>query len=106
MSEPVTDYIAWEHYQTRANVEASEEVRWLPRHHGWDLLVPGTDLWIFDGRLIRSLERRAPRLKPQLYTSRARAEQSRYRTLDLGRPGIVLVHRASAKGLGFDTVVI
>jgi hypothetical protein len=47
-----------------------------------------------------------PRLKPQLYTARARAAQGRYRTLDLGRPGIVLVHRASAKGLGFDTVVI
>ncbi|WP_405908997.1 AAA family ATPase [Streptomyces sp. NBC_00828] len=56
--------------------------------------------------LLGSLERRAPRLKPQLYTSRARASQGRYRTLDLGRPGIVLVHRASAKGLGFDTVVI
>ena len=56
--------------------------------------------------LLGSLERRAPRLKPQAYTSRARAAQSRYRTLDLGRPGIVLVHRASAKGLGFDIVVI
>ncbi|WP_234335385.1 MULTISPECIES: DNA helicase [Streptomyces] len=56
--------------------------------------------------LLGSLERRAPRLKPQLYTSRARAAQGRYRKLDLGRPGIVLIHRASAKGLGFDTVVI
>lgn len=56
--------------------------------------------------LLGSLERRAPRLKPQVYTSRARAGQGRYRTLDLDRPGIVLVHRASAKGLGFDTVVI
>ncbi|MEU9480162.1 DNA helicase [Streptomyces sp. NPDC048191] len=54
--------------------------------------------------LLGSLERRAPRLKPQLYTSQATG--GRYRTLDLARPGIVLVHRASAKGLGFDTVVI
>ncbi len=53
VSQPVTDYIAWEHYQTRANVEAGEEVRWLSRHRAWDLLVPGTDLWIFDGRLMR-----------------------------------------------------
>lgn len=53
VSEPVTDYIAWEHYQTRANVEAGELVRWLPRHRAWDLLLPGTDLWIFDGRLMR-----------------------------------------------------
>ncbi|MFF4559471.1 DNA helicase [Streptomyces sp. NPDC001435] len=54
--------------------------------------------------LLGSIEHRAPRLKPQLYTSMAK--EGRYRTLDLGRPGIVLVHRASAKGLGFDTVVI
>lgn len=53
VSEPVTDYIAWEHYQTRANVEAGEQVRWLPRHHAWDLLLPGSDMWIFDGGLLR-----------------------------------------------------
>ncbi|MBN0043132.1 hypothetical protein JS756_03180 [Streptomyces actuosus] len=53
VSEPVTDYIRWEHYQTRANVEAGEQVRWLPRHRAWDLLLPGADLWIFDGRLMR-----------------------------------------------------
>ncbi|MFI6016791.1 DNA helicase [Streptomyces sp. NPDC051287] len=56
--------------------------------------------------LLGSLERRAPKLRPQLYTSRARRGQGRYRTLDLDRPGIVLVHRVSAKGLEFDTVVI
>ncbi|MCF2126268.1 DNA helicase [Strepomyces sp. STD 3.1] len=56
--------------------------------------------------LLGSLQRRAPRLRPQVYTSRARDARSRYRTLELDRPGIVLVHRASAKGLGFDTVVI
>ncbi|WP_258564012.1 DNA helicase [Streptomyces himalayensis] len=54
--------------------------------------------------LLGSLERRAPRLKPQMYT--AKATQGRYRNLDLSRPGVVLVHRASAKGLGFDTVVV
>ncbi|GGV19342.1 DUF6879 family protein [Streptomyces spectabilis] len=53
VSEPVTDYIRWEHYQTRANTEAGEEVRWLPRHRTWDMLLPGSDLWIFDGRLMR-----------------------------------------------------
>ncbi|MHB9757450.1 DEAD/DEAH box helicase [Streptomyces sp. BYX5S] len=54
--------------------------------------------------LLVRLERRAPRLKPQLYTSQA--TQGRYRALDLARPGIVILHRASAKGLGFDTVVV
>lgn len=50
------------------------------------------------------LNTEAPRLKPQLYTSDAM--DGRYRTPDLGRPGIVLVHRRSAKELGFDTAVI
>jgi superfamily I DNA/RNA helicase len=54
--------------------------------------------------LFGRLERRAPRLKPQLYTSQA--TQGRYRNLDLTRPGVVVVNRASAKGLGFDIVVI
>ncbi|MET9371462.1 DNA helicase [Streptomyces griseoflavus] len=54
--------------------------------------------------LLGSIQNRAPRLKPQLYTSQSKG--SLYRNLDLGRPGIVIVHRASAKGLGFDTVVI
>ncbi|MET8330535.1 DNA helicase [Streptomyces sp. NPDC005181] len=54
--------------------------------------------------LLTRLERRAPRLKPQMYT--AEATSGRYRNLDLSRPGIVLVHRASAKGHGFDTVVV
>ncbi|WP_432055324.1 DNA helicase [Streptomyces sp. bgisy022] len=54
--------------------------------------------------LLGSIQKRAPRLKPQLYTSEAKGPL--YRRLDLDRPGIVIVHRASAKGLGFDTVVI
>ncbi|MGW3054452.1 DNA helicase [Streptomyces goshikiensis] len=54
--------------------------------------------------LLTRLERKAPRLRPQMYTAQATA--GRYRTLDLSRPGIVIVHRASAKGLQFDTVVV
>ena len=38
------------------------------------------------------------------WTSESKGGQ--YRNLDLGRPGIVIVHRRSAKGLSFDTVVI
>lgn len=53
VSEPVTDYIRWEHYQTRANIEAGEEVRWLPRYHAVDLLLPPNDYWVFDDRLVR-----------------------------------------------------
>ncbi|EKX61430.1 hypothetical protein Sipo8835_29440 [Streptomyces ipomoeae] len=53
VSEPVSDYIRWEHHQTRANLEAGEIVRWLPRRLAVDLLLPANDFWIFDGRLMR-----------------------------------------------------
>ncbi|MFJ6786501.1 DUF6879 family protein [Streptomyces angustmyceticus] len=49
VSEPVTDYIKYEHDLTFANVAAGEQVRWLSRRHAADLLLPGTDLWMFDG---------------------------------------------------------
>ncbi|SCE17464.1 UvrD-like helicase C-terminal domain-containing protein [Streptomyces sp. DvalAA-14] len=54
--------------------------------------------------LMRHLERAGLAHEPQLYSSAA--SFGRYRDLDLARPGVVLVHRASAKGLDFDTVVI
>ncbi|WP_432045597.1 AAA family ATPase [Streptomyces asiaticus] len=54
--------------------------------------------------LMRRLERAGLAHEPQLYSSAA--SSGRYRDLDLSRPGVVLVHRASAKGLDFDTVVI
>ncbi|MFD6414876.1 hypothetical protein [Streptomyces sp. NPDC060194] len=54
--------------------------------------------------LMRRLERSGLAHPPQLYSSQA--VSGRYRDLDLVRPGVVLVHRASAKGLDFDSVVI
>jgi superfamily I DNA/RNA helicase len=61
--------------------------------------------------LLGSIERRTGgsgragrRITAQLYSSQA--TDGRYRNLDLNRPGIVIVHRASAKGLGFDIVVV
>ncbi|MFE6554225.1 hypothetical protein ACFVHS_38400 [Streptomyces sp. NPDC057746] len=54
--------------------------------------------------LMRRLERADLAHEPQLYSSEASSD--RYRDLDLARPGVVLVHRASVKGLDFDTVVI
>lgn len=53
VSEPVSDYIRFEHSCTPQNLAAGEGVRWLPRRLASDLLLPGNDLWIFDGRLIR-----------------------------------------------------
>ncbi|WP_435173320.1 DUF6879 family protein [Actinacidiphila sp. bgisy145] len=53
VSEPVSDYIRWEHYVTRANVEAGEDVRWLPRSQTTGMLLPGNDFWLFDRTLAR-----------------------------------------------------
>jgi hypothetical protein len=53
VSEPVSDYIRFEHACTFQNIAAGEDVRWLPRRRTSDLLLPGNDLWIYDGRLIR-----------------------------------------------------
>lgn len=53
VSEPVTDYIRFEHSCTPQNIAAGEEVRWLPRRLASDILLPGNDLWLFDDSLIR-----------------------------------------------------
>lgn len=53
VSEPVSDYIRYEHASTDVNVQAGEEVRWLPRRRASDIALPGNDFWLIDGRLIR-----------------------------------------------------
>lgn len=53
VSEPVTDYIRYEHAGTVVNVHAGEQVRWLARRHASDLALPGNDFWLFDGRRVR-----------------------------------------------------
>ena len=52
VSEPVSDYIAFEHHLTAANVEAGEMVRWLPRRQASDIALPGNDCWVLDGKLV------------------------------------------------------
>ncbi|MEU2073423.1 hypothetical protein [Streptomyces sp. NPDC013489] len=54
--------------------------------------------------LMPRLERAGLAQEPQMYSSAATS--GRYRDLDLARPGVVLLHRASVKGQDFDTVVI
>jgi hypothetical protein len=53
VSEPVTEYIRYEHSCTPQNLAAGEDVRWLPRRLASDLLIPGNDFWLFDNDLIR-----------------------------------------------------
>jgi hypothetical protein len=53
VSEPVSDYIRFEHATTASNVTAGERVRWLPRRRASDLCLPGNDFWVFDDRLVQ-----------------------------------------------------
>ncbi|MEU4210231.1 DUF6879 family protein [Streptomyces sp. NPDC026206] len=53
VSEPVTEYIQYEHSGTFTNIAAGESVRWLSRRHASDLCLPGNDFWVFDDRLVR-----------------------------------------------------
>lgn len=48
VSEPLHPYALYEHDLTPGNLAAGEDVRWLPRRRAADLLVPGTDFWVFD----------------------------------------------------------
>lgn len=49
VSEPVSEYIAFEYAITGQNIKAGEEVRWLPRRRASDLALPGNDFWLVDG---------------------------------------------------------
>lgn len=53
VSEPVSEYIRYEHSFTFTNVTAGEEIRWLPRRQASDLALPGNDFWLFDGRIVQ-----------------------------------------------------
>ena len=54
VSEPVSDFIRFEHEGTAGlNIAAGEEVRWLPRRRASDLCLPGNDFWLLDDRMIR-----------------------------------------------------
>jgi len=52
VSEPVSDYIRWEHAISYGNIKAGEELRWLPRHLAYDLPHPVADFFMYDQRLI------------------------------------------------------
>ncbi|GHE98669.1 hypothetical protein GCM10018785_73280 [Streptomyces longispororuber] len=53
VSEPVSDYVRYEHASTEVNTHAGEEVRWLPRRRASTICLPGNDFWLFDDRIVR-----------------------------------------------------
>jgi hypothetical protein len=52
VSEPVSEYIAFEHAGTWQNVEAGEQVRWVPRGLVSGIALPGNDCWLLDGERV------------------------------------------------------
>jgi hypothetical protein len=52
ISEPITDYIRWEHMDTHLFVEAGEDIRWLPRRLVSGIAFPGNDFWLFDAETV------------------------------------------------------
>lgn len=54
ISEPMSDYVRFEHAGTSTlNVGAGEQVRWLPRSRTLDLGLPGLDFWLADDAVLR-----------------------------------------------------
>jgi hypothetical protein len=53
VSEPVSEYIRFEHSGTFKNILSGEQVRWLPRRQASDIALPGNDFWLIDETLIR-----------------------------------------------------
>ncbi|MET9675973.1 DUF6879 family protein [Streptomyces sp. NPDC006482] len=65
VSEPVTDYIRYEHAITPLNLRAGEDVRWLPRRRASDIPLPGNDFWLLESHaraLAADVRRRADQL--------------------------------------------
>ncbi|MGW2511131.1 DUF6879 family protein [Streptomyces scopuliridis] len=52
VSEPVSDYIKYEHAGSVVNIKAGESVRWLPRRQTSGLALPGNDFWLFDEKTV------------------------------------------------------
>ncbi|MQY13767.1 hypothetical protein SRB5_39190 [Streptomyces sp. RB5] len=55
VSEPVSDYVRYEYDVTAGNIDAGEQVRWLPRRRASDLALPGNDFWLFDDHTVMFL---------------------------------------------------
>lgn len=68
VSEPLSEYMRWEYALTHINIEAGEDIRWLPRTEAAGLLVPGADCWVFDHRVIRWNFQRGDGTNPRHYT--------------------------------------
>ena len=46
--EPVSDYIRFSYAGAQPNIDAGEQIRWLPRRRASRIALPGNDFWLFD----------------------------------------------------------
>jgi|SRR2546429_846289 len=49
---PHVDYTRWGLAVAPLNIEAGEEIRWLPRHLAASIALPADDYWLFDGERV------------------------------------------------------
>lgn len=49
---PHTDYVRWSLTVTPLNIEAGEDIRWLPRHLATSIDFPADDYWLFDDKRV------------------------------------------------------
>jgi hypothetical protein len=53
IGEPVSEYTRFLYETTFTNIEAGEDIRWLPRGDASRLRLPGNDFWLFDNELVQ-----------------------------------------------------
>jgi len=50
--EPLSDYMRFSYAGTQPNIDAGEQVRWLPRRQASRIPLPGNDFWLLDGQRV------------------------------------------------------
>lgn len=50
--EPLSSYMRFSHAGTQPNIDAGEDVRWLPRRQASRIALPGNDFWLLDGQQV------------------------------------------------------
>lgn len=56
ITEPHSDYVRWSMTVARLNIEAGEDIRYLPRSKAKELDLPDEDYWLFDERHVAVLD--------------------------------------------------
>lgn len=52
VGEPLNDYMRFVYAGSQLNVDAGEDIRWLPRQHASRVALAGNDFWLFDGERV------------------------------------------------------